>query len=144
MNYKIKIITGYSDDQKFVIDMEEAHKAYYIFRNPEKRAIFSNGIALIGSNIRSIAPDWNGTMGWNETHKLDDYDWEEINGRGIKDKMYSLMGKAEDIAIKISNNEKLLPYTTKKLSEILTIENKAIENTQTKQLIEGIVKDITI
>jgi len=120
MKYKLKITTGFSDDQKFTIDGEEAHKAYYLFRNPEKRGVFSNGIALIGKNIQSIAPDWNATMGWNATHKLDDYDWDEINGSGVKEKMFALMGKAEDIALQMGDRPELFARRFTDIHHLLT------------------------
>jgi len=92
---KIKITTGFSSDQKFTIDSEEAHKAYYLFNNPEKRGVFNNGVALIGRDIRSIQPDYNAEMGWNTTHQLDDYDWEEIRTKGIDVKFRNLLTEAK-------------------------------------------------
>ena len=41
---KIKIITGFRKDQYYTIDAEEAHKAYYLFLNPEERGVFNNGV----------------------------------------------------------------------------------------------------
>jgi len=141
MNYKLKITTGFSEDQKFTIDIEEAHKAYYLFRNPEKRGVFSNGVALIGKNIQSIAPDWHATMEWNTSHKLDGDDWNEINGGGVKDKMFSLMHKAETIALEIVKDETKLLLTTKNLSEILSERVKIKkENEKLKELTGGVNK----
>ena len=82
-NLKIKIITGFRDEQYYIIEAEEAHKAYYLFNDPEARTTFKNGVALIGKNIQGIEPAYNETMGWNTTHKLDNDDWIEMRQKGI-------------------------------------------------------------
>lgn len=112
---KIKIITGFSEDQKYTIPMEEAHKAYYLFLNPEKRGIFSNGLALIGKNIQAIQPDWNASMGWNPSHRIDSDDWNEINIK-MKSKMDGIMEQARSISEGIIANPKLMGMS---LSELL-------------------------
>lgn len=105
---KIKITTGFSSDEKFTIYGEEAHKAYYLFNNPEKRGTFKNGVALIGRDIRSIQPDYNAEMGWNPTHKLDDYDWEEIRQKGVDIKMRDLLANAKEVSYLIEKNPQML------------------------------------
>ncbi len=94
---KIKIITGFRKDQFHTIDSEEAHKAYYLFLNPEKRGVFKNGVAIQGSLIQSIEPDYHATMGWNETHQLDSDDWNEINRKGVAKKMKNLLSDAKEV-----------------------------------------------
>lgn len=92
-NLKVKVITGFRKEQHYTIDAEEAHRAYYLFLNPEERGIFSNGVALVGKNIQGIEPDYHTTMGWNQTHTLDGNDWNDIRRRGIdrelRDKLYA-------------------------------------------------------
>lgn len=95
---KIKIITGFRQEQNIVIDGEEAHKAYYLFLHPEERGVFNNGFALIGKNIQGIEPAYNETMGWNPTHQLDDDDWNELRAKGIDTKMRDLLYEAKQIA----------------------------------------------
>lgn|SRR3990167_10250141 len=95
---KIKITTGFRENQIHSIDMEEAHKVYFIFLNPNERGVFNNGLALRGQDIREIEPDYQGTMGWNPTHELDSDDWNEIRGRGVDRKMRELMFQAKEIA----------------------------------------------
>ncbi len=96
---KIKIITGYRADQYQIVDAEEAHKAYYLFLNPEKRGIFANGVALRGSDIQSIQPAWQETMGWNPTHTLDSDDWNEIRDDGIDRKLqHQILPAAREVA----------------------------------------------
>ena len=82
----IKIITGFRENQYYVIEDYEAHKAYYLFNNPEARTTFENGVALIGKNIQGIEPAWNESMGWNPTHELDDDDWNDISRKGVDNK----------------------------------------------------------
>lgn len=115
-NLKIKIITGFREDQYYVIDSNEAHKAYYLFMHPEERGVFKNGVAIIGKNIQGIEPAWNETMGWNETHKLDDDDWNDIHRKGIKNKMRELLSEAKRVMPLIEKNPALLQIN---LSEIL-------------------------
>lgn len=97
-NLKIKIICGFQDEQKHTIDMEEAHKAYYLFMHPNERGIFNSGLALIGSSIREIIPDYHSTMGWNSTHKIDSDDMNEIREKEIDTKIRDAMFKAKETA----------------------------------------------
>lgn len=95
---KIKLIVGFRRDQEHSIDIDEAHKAYYLFLNPEKRGIFKNGLAIVGKEIQEIVPDYQGTMGWNPTHVLDSDDWNELRTKGISYKLPKLLSAAKDIA----------------------------------------------
>ena len=95
---KIKLIVGFRRDQEHSIPADEAHKAYYLFLNPESRGVFSNGLAIKGSQIEEIVPDWQGTMGWNATHVLDSDDWNEMRSLGVAGKMNMLLAAAKDIA----------------------------------------------
>lgn len=116
---KIKIIIGFRDDQYYVIDHEEAHKAYYLFNNPEARTIFSNGVALIGKNIQGIEPAWNETMGWNPTHKLTGDDWNDIRREGIDRKAYNLLDTARQIAIKAGEDKRVLSRPLSEVTQLL-------------------------
>lgn len=107
---------GFREDQYYVIDGNEAHKAYYLFMNPEERGVFKNGVALIGKNIQGVEPAWNETMGWNPTHKLDDEDWNDIHRKGIKSIMRELLSDAKKVMPLIEKNPALLQIN---LSEIV-------------------------
>src|SRR5215210_8904060 len=98
MQYKIKLITGYRRDQEHSIDANEAHKAYYLFEHPTERGIFSNGLAIIGADIRGIVPDYHGTMGWNPTHPLDGDDWNELHRTGITGTLQRYLEAGRDVA----------------------------------------------
>lgn len=119
-NLKIKLVTGFRNDQFTIIDSEEAHKAYYLFTHPEERAIFSNGVAVIGKNIQEIVPAYNETMGWNPTHKLDDYDWEELRGTGVENKLRNVLSEAKQISYLMESN---ISLSNKKLSEAKLLLN---------------------
>lgn len=95
---KIKIKTGYREDQYYTIDAEEAHKAYFLFLNPEKRGVFSNGVAVIGSDIRGIEPDWNATLGYNPTYKLDYEDWNDLRRKGTDRELREVLETAKQVA----------------------------------------------
>lgn len=104
--YKIKVVCGFRKEQEFTINANEAHKAYYLFNNPDKRGTFDNGLAILGKDINRIEPDYNATMGWNHTHVLRDEDWNEIHATGTIDKMKGIMATAKEIG-KIGEPEDL-------------------------------------
>ncbi len=97
-NLKIKLITGFRKDQHYTIDADEAHKAYYLFMNPDERGIFKNGVALIGSNIQGIEPDYNATMGWNADHILEGADYNEMRQKGIDKELRDVLQLAKEVA----------------------------------------------
>lgn len=98
MSLKIKIICGHRLDQEYSVDINEAHKAYHLFFNPDQRAIFSDGLAVEGADIRRIVPDYHATMGWNPTHKIDSDDMNELRGKGIDRQLQAAMGFAKQVA----------------------------------------------
>lgn len=95
---KIKVITGFRRDQFYSIDADEAHKAYYLFLNPEQRGVFNNGVALIGQDIRGIEPDYNATMGWHADHVLDGDDWRELRRSGMDERLRDTITLASIVA----------------------------------------------
>ena len=95
--FKIKIVCGFRKEQEFTINANEAHKAYYLFNNPSKRGTFDNGLAIRGSDIQRIEPDYNATMGWNHTHQLTGSDWNEIHSTGVLEKMKMILSVAKEI-----------------------------------------------
>lgn len=97
---KIKLIVGFRRDQEHSVDASEAHKAYYLFLHPDARGIFSNGLAIQGSQIQEIVPDYQGSMGWNPTFPLDSDSWNEIRDKGIDRKIQKMMGMAKEVAAK--------------------------------------------
>lgn len=97
-NLKIKLITGFRKDQHYTINADEAHKAYYLFLNPEKRTVFKNGVALVGANIQGIEPDYNATMGWNSDHILDGDDYNEIRLKGVDKNLRDTLKLAKEVA----------------------------------------------
>lgn len=96
--YQIKIVCGYRKDQEFTINANEAHKAYYLFNNPDKRGVFNNGLAIRGSDIKRIEADYNATMGWNHTYQLSNDDWTELNNNGIADKLRDVLYIAKEVS----------------------------------------------
>ena len=120
---RVKIIVGYRRDQEHSIDANEAHKAYYLFLNPEKRGVFSNGLAIKGDQIQEIVPDWQGTMGWNATHVLDSDDWNEIHAKGIDRKMQRALAGAKEVA-QVGIPEEL----NQPLSKLLTTKYTPIDS----------------
>lgn len=111
MKYKVKMIVGYRRDQEHSIDADEAHKAYYLFLNPDKRGVFSNGLAIKGDQIQEIVPDWQGTMGWNPTHVLDGNDWNDIRGKGVDRELRDMLSSAKTIAYRGKPEELNIPLT---------------------------------
>lgn len=116
---RYKVITGFRKDQFFTVGQDEAHKAYWLFSHPEKRGIFSNGIAVIGADIREIIPDWHGMMGWNQGHQMGPDDWEEINRYDVKNMFYLEQEKAQIVARNLSDRPELI---AKPLAEIQALQ----------------------
>lgn len=106
--FKIKIICGFRKEQEFTIDANEAHKAYYLFNNPDKRGTFQTGLALKGSDIQRIEPDYNATMGWNHTHQLTSDDWNQLNLNGVSNKLRDILFLAKNVA----KTKELIELTT--------------------------------
>lgn len=96
--YSVKIVCGYRKDQEFTVNANEAHKAYYAFVNPDKKVVFSTGLALRGSEIQRIEPDYHTPMGWNPTHLLTSDDWNEIHKNGLVNKLRDIIQLAKDVA----------------------------------------------
>lgn len=124
---KIKIVTGFREDQEFSVDVEESHKAYYLFNNPEKRGVFNNGLAIIGKDIQRIEPDYNSAMGYNPKWKLEPEDWNEIRKFGVDRKFREILNEANLVSRKIEQNPKLISLP---LSEA----RQKINGTETKQI----------
>lgn len=118
----IKIITGFRDEQHYIIENEEAHKAYYLFNNPDARTVFNNGVALIGKHIQGIEPAWNESMGWNPTHKLDDDDWNDIRKRGVDVKLRDILSEAKRISYLAEKNPQILNLPLSEIEETLLIK----------------------
>lgn len=118
MNLKIKIITGFRKDQEYTVDIEEAHKAYHLFMNPEKRGLFSDGLAMKGKDIEKIVPDYHATMGWNKSHNLDEFDFQELKESGIENKLRDLMVEAKNIAAK-AKDEKVFGLPLSQAKQLL-------------------------
>lgn len=119
--YYIKVV-GFRNDQDVSIPLQEAHKVYYLFNNREKQGVFDGGIAIVGSSIQIIKPDYNKTMGWNENHNINNEDWNELRREGIEEKMMLLMEKAKEIAKMIPTRPEFAHMT---LGNII-VENKLL------------------
>ena len=133
MKYYIKVKTGFNKDQNVIIPMQEAHKAYYLFKHPEERGIFENGVALIGKNIQEILPAWNETMGYNPDYVLTEEDWNIINGSGAKEKMRLLLEKAKQGGDLIEGDKSLGKLELKEVIKLIP-ETKQLFNEDTKKL----------
>ncbi len=140
-NLKIKIVCGFNDDQQYTIESEEAHKAYYLFLNPEKRTVFKNGLALLGKDVRRIEPDYNATMGWNHTHELGDDDWTELRAKGIDMRLKNTLTEAKNIAYLANNKPELLGLPLSKISNAGKILPEIKEN-QIKSIGEVISENL--
>ena len=109
MKYYIKVITGFRKEQEHSIPAEEAHKAYYLFNNPDARTTFSNGLALRGDQIKEIVPDYPTTMGWNPDYVLMSDDYKELAQQGVDRELRQLMSNAKDVAQHATPQELNLP-----------------------------------
>jgi len=96
--YKIKVVCGFRKDQEFTLDANEAHKAYYLFLNPEKRGTFNSGLALKGADIQRIEPDYHATAGYSVDYKLGGEDMRELAANGTITKLQAILVSAKEIA----------------------------------------------
>ena len=132
--YKIKIISGFRRDQEISIDASEAHKAYYLFFNPEKSACFNNGVCLVGADVRAIKPDYNGTMGWNPTYVLTNDDWNELRNNGVERKMKKVLSLGKEVGGWGGLLDEKLSIASKKLG---LYGQKEIKSAYAGELAEG-------
>lgn len=123
--YKIKIVCGFRKEQEFTIDANETHKAYYLFTHPEKRGTFNSGLALKGSDIQRIEPDYNATMGWNHTYQLTNDDWNELHASGVTQKMQGIMSSAKEIARLAQTEDFSVPLVDLVKNKYVQIANSA-------------------
>lgn len=130
----IKLITGWGTEEKHTVSGEEAHKAYYLFLHPNERGIFSDGLAIVGKDIRRIEPDYHSVMGWNDTHKLDNDDMSEIKRCGVDKQIRDLMERAKKIAVAMKPEHLTFPMS--KVEEHLKL-GSGVES-GTKQLSDKI------
>ncbi len=139
---KIKIITGFRENQFYSIDADEAHKAYYLFTHPEERGVFENGVALIGKNIQGIEPDWNAIMEYNPDYELDYEDWNELRSTGLERRAKEALVIAKDVARMVDEKPQLI---NEKLSEIATRLgiNKINSSPESKLLAEKLSYQLT-
>jgi hypothetical protein len=124
---KIKVKTGFLEEQYFVIEASEAHKAYYAFSNPDSRVIFENGIAIIGRNIVAIEPAWVEIMHWNRGYKMTAEDWACIP-QEIQKKVSDCLSTARDVAVLAEKKKELLSLPLKEAKNaLLLLSDKAIK-----------------
>jgi hypothetical protein len=95
--FKIKVICGFRKEQEYTIDANEAHKAYYLFNNPTNRGTFDTGVAIKGSDIQRIVPDFHATMGWNDSHVLTGDDHNVLHAEGVSQKLAKIMATAKEV-----------------------------------------------
>lgn len=119
--YKIKLVCGYRKDQEFTIDANEAHKAYYLFANPDARAVFGTGLALKGSDIQRIEADYHATAGFAIEYRLVQEDWNDLQAQGVVAKLRDIMLNAREVAKTAPPAHLNVP-----LSELLQNEYKAL------------------
>lgn len=96
MKKYFKIQYGFRDDQEITIEADELPKAQWLFLKGEGRTIFKDGSGMLAQDIRRIIPDYHTTMGWNKAHKMDEYDWKEVEP--LKEQFSKLLGASKILA----------------------------------------------
>lgn len=105
MDIKFKILTGFGAEREISIDTDELDKAFGVFLGGG-RAVFRNG-AIDSKYIQGIVEDPHATMGWNKSHKLDTYDFQELRGKGLDRTFRDLLSESKK-RVQISLNGKKL------------------------------------
>ena len=132
--YKLKIICGFRKEQEYTIDANEAHKAYYLFNNPTKRGTFDSGIAIKGSDIQRIVPDYHATMGWNDSHALTGDDHNALHASGVMQKMQNIMAAAKEVGRNGDVEDMRVPLLTLYRGKYAQIESGS---SYAQELLEG-------
>ena len=110
--FKFKIICGFREDQEYIIDANELHKAYWLFNNPDFRTSFKNGVSLLGTDVRRIVPDPKSTMGWNESLKLTNEDHNDLRANGVSEKLKEIASFAKELSLIANTQEINTPMLT--------------------------------
>lgn len=133
MELKYKILQGYEHERDITINADELDRAYGVFMLGG-RWIFSGG-AVDGKNIQTIVEDYHSTMGWHNEHKLDNYDYQELDKKGISKKMKEIMNESKErVQYLISQKEEHLIGTKKdfprqpKLATFKSIKDILLDN----------------
>lgn len=113
-----KVMRGFGTDDYIPITESELKKAIYAHMTGTNVAFEMGSIS--GNHISAVVPDFQRTMGWNPSHKLDNDDWTDIRSRGLDNGMRNMIASAkEDVQMIIATGN------TNLLNEpIKTLENK--------------------
>lgn len=131
MEIKYKILQGYEHTRDITINSEELERAYGLFMLGG-RWIFSGG-AVDGKNIQTIVIDEHATMGWNKEYKLDAYDTEDMNSKGV------LVKSRNEIALV----QKRVRYLISTHQENIIGENIEIKEIENSPKIKSEVKTLS-
>jgi len=137
MKYYVKLICGYRKDQEYSISANEAHKAYYLFDHRDQFGTFDDGLAIKGSSIDAIVPDYNRTMGWNPTYLLTNDDHNALTLNGVKQKMQFIMSEAKEIASHNNQEELATPLNVLLKGKTPQLAKAYRGSTPMKELLAG-------
>lgn len=85
---------GFSRDEVIQIDHTEVEKAIYAHLKGITVA-FKNG-SVSGDRIIAIVPDFNSELGWGLDHKLDSYDYGDLDRVGLREKYQSFLSEIKE------------------------------------------------
>lgn len=93
MNY-FKIKTAYNEFIN-IDSISDLEKAQYAFLTDGK-VIFSNGKLCRGKDIMGISEDYHKEMNWNDSHKIDEDDLNQLKQKGVIQKYNGLIARAKE------------------------------------------------
>lgn len=91
---KFLIQTGYSTNDLMQIDHTEVEKAIYCHITGAV-GVFSSG-SISGKHIIKVVPDYNAELGWPPDHKLDGYDYNDLDRQGLRGKYMNFLSEQRE------------------------------------------------
>lgn len=126
-----KIVYGFNQDNYFEITSDELHKAHVIAVKGGGASFESGFFRNRGQDVLRIEPDWHRVKGWNRTHKMDEFDYQEVSS--LVEPYRKTLSNGKELAKYIihSNRQELLNLPA---SEAFKEMKKQIESPKNKQL----------
>lgn len=73
-----KIVYGYNEGDYLPITSDELHKAQLVAIQGGSANFEAGFFNNRGNDIMRIVPDWHRVRGWNRSHKMDEFDFQDI------------------------------------------------------------------
>jgi len=134
-----KIVFGFNEGDYLPIMGEELHKAQVIAIQGGKATFKAGFFNNRGNDVMRIVPDWHKARGWNKGHKMDEFDYKDIEP--LQEDYLKTLENGKFLAefiIKNNRNDLLQIPATEAFREVMKLNNK-----ETKQFLDNENKQLT-